>query len=177
VVMAADLNNLFDRTLALSLQPPMHGENLLIITNGGGVGVLATDSAERYGVPLHFAPDEVQQELKKHMPDFGSAKNPVDLTGMAGRDWYQDSVQYAFAHKWVDGLVVLYCETAMTDPMDIAKGIKAAVDASGVTEKPVAVSFVGGERSDEALRWLVESGIPAYNEPDTAVNVIAARHD
>jgi acetate---CoA ligase (ADP-forming) len=174
VVMASDLNNLFDRTLALSLQPPMPGDNLLIITNGGGVGVLATDSAERYGVPLHFAPEEVQQELKKHMPDFGSAKNPVDLTGMAGRDWYQDSTQYAFAHQWVDGLVVLYCETAMTDPMDIAQGIKEAIDASGVKDKPVSVSFVGGERSEEAMRWLVENGIPAYNEPDTAVNVMAA---
>jgi acetyltransferase len=107
VVMAHNLNNLFDRTLALSLQPPMPGDNLLIVTNGGGVGVLATDSAERYGIPLHFAPEEVQTELKKHMPDFGSAKNPVDLTGMAGRDWYQDSVQYSYAHTWVDGLVVL----------------------------------------------------------------------
>ncbi|MCU0519722.1 MAG: acetate--CoA ligase family protein [Anaerolineae bacterium] len=174
LVMASDLNNLFDRTLALSLQPPMMGDNLLILTNGGGVGVLATDSAERYGLPLRFAPAEVQVELKKHMPDFGSAKNPVDLTGMAGREWYQDSAQYAYAHSWVDGLVILYCETAMTDPQDIAEGIKAAVDASGVTGKPIVVSFVGGERSEAAMRWLVENGIPAYSEPDTAVNVMAA---
>ena len=174
VVRAFNLNNLFDRTLALSLQPPMRGDNLLIITNGGGVGVLATDSAERYGIPLHFAPEDVQEELKKHMPEFGSARNPVDLTGMAGRDWYQDSTQYAFAHAWVDGLVILYCETAMTDPMNIARGIKKGVDDSGVTGKPIAVSFVGGERSEEAMRWLVENDIPAYNEPDTAVNAMAA---
>jgi acetate---CoA ligase (ADP-forming) len=174
VVRAFNLNNLFDRTLALSLQPPMRGDNLLIITNGGGVGVLATDSAERYGIPLHFAPEDVQEELKKHMPEFGSARNPVDLTGMAGRDWYQDSTQYAFAHVWVDGLVILYCETAMTDPMNIARGIKKGVDDSGVTGKPIAVSFVGGERSEEAMRWLVENDIPAYNEPDTAVNAMAA---
>lgn len=174
VVRASNLSNLFDRTLALSLQPPMKGDNLLIITNGGGVGVLATDSAERYGIPLRFAPEDVQTELKKHMPEFGSAKNPVDLTGMAGRDWYQDSVQYAMGHPWVDGLVVLYCETAMTDPMNIAQGIKTAVDASGVVDKPVAVSFVGGERSEAAMQWLVEQGIPAYGEPDAAVNAMAA---
>lgn len=174
VVMASDLNNLFDRTLALSLQPPLTGDNLLILTNGGGVGVLATDSAERYGLPLQFAPEDLQVELKKYMPEFGSARNPVDLTGMAGRDWYQDSAQYAYGHSWVDGLVILYCETAMTDPQNIAEGIKAAVDASGVKGKPIVVSFVGGERSEAAMRWLVENGIPAYNEPDTAVNVMAA---
>jgi acetyltransferase len=96
VIQAADLNDLFNRTQAFSEQPAMKGDNLLILTNGGGVGVLATDSAERYGLPLKFAPEDVQTELKKHMPEFGSAKNPVDLTGMAGNEWYYDSVKYAF---------------------------------------------------------------------------------
>jgi acetyltransferase len=174
VVQATDLGNLFDRTLALSLLPPMNGDNLLIITNGGGVGVLATDAAEKYGIPLKFAPLDVQAEVKKHMPDFGSAKNPVDLTGMAGNEWYFDSVKYCYAHAWADGLVVLYCETAMTNPMEIAQSIKKAVDESGITDKPITVSFVGGERSNAAMSWLVENGIPAYPAPDIAVNAMAA---
>lgn len=174
IIWADDLNNLFDRTLALSLQPPMQGENLLIITNGGGVGVLATDSAEKFGIPLKFAPEDVQTELKKHMPEFGSAKNPVDLTGMAGTEWYGDSVKFAIQHPWVDGLAVLYCETAMTDPLEIAKSINTAVKESGVKDKPVTVSYVGGERSEKAMQWLVQNGIPAYSAPDLAINAIAA---
>lgn len=174
VIQAKDLNDLFNRTQALSLQPPMNGDHLLIITNGGGVGVLATDAAEKYGLPLQFAPSDVQVELKKYMPDFGSAKNPVDLTGMAGVEWYSNAVRYSFANPWVDGLTVLYCETAMTNPNEIAQGIKKALDESGVKGKPVTVSFVGGERSDKAMQWLVEQGIPAYGAPDIAVNTIAS---
>ena len=174
VVQASDLNNLFDRTLALTLQPPLKGDNLLIITNGGGVGVLATDAAERDGIPLTFAPEDVQTELKKHMPEFGSAKNPVDVTGQAGKEWYVESCGYAITHPWVDGLVVLYCETAVTDPLDIAKGVKQAIDESGIKGKPVAISLVGGERSKAAIQWLVENGIPAYDAPDTAINAMAA---
>ena len=60
VIQATDLGDLFDCTLALSLQPPMTGDNLLVITNGGGVGVLATDSAEAANVPMKFAPKDVQ---------------------------------------------------------------------------------------------------------------------
>jgi acetyl coenzyme A synthetase (ADP forming)-like protein len=174
VVQASDLGNLFDRTLALSLQPHMDGDNLLIITNGGGVGVLATDAAEKYGLPLQFAPADVQTELKKHMPEFGSAKNPVDLTGMAGYEWYYDSVRYAYAHPWVNGLVVLYCETAMTNPSEIAQGIYKALEDSGITHKPVTISFVGGQKSAEAMQWLVEHDIPAYPAPDQAVNAMGA---
>jgi acetyl coenzyme A synthetase (ADP forming)-like protein len=173
VIQAQDLNDLFNRTQVLSLQPPMKGENLLVLTNGGGVGVLATDAAEKYGIPLMFAPEDVQAELRKHMPDFGSAKNPVDMTGMAGNEWYRETTQYSFAHPWVDGLCVLYCETAMTDPQGIAESIKAGIDATGIKDKPVTVSFVGGERSDKAMRWLVENGIPAYGAPDLAVNAMA----
>ena len=174
VVQASDLNNLFDRTLALSLQPPLRGEQLLVITNGGGVGVLATDSAERFGIPMHFAPEDVQIELKKHMPEYGSAKNPVDLTGMAGNEWYYDSVKYAYAHHWTDGLVVLYCETAITNPLEIAQAVKKAIDESRIKNRPVVVSMVGGTRCEEAMQWLVENGIPAYGAPDEAMNAMAA---
>lgn len=173
VTQADDLNDLFDRTLALSLQPRMQGDNLLILTNGGGIGVLATDSAERFGLPLHFAPADVQEELKKHMPEFGSAKNPVDMTGMAGNEWYYETTQFSYAHPWVDGLVVLYCETAVTVPEEIAQAIYRGVQDSGVTGKPIAVSFVGGERSDKAMAWLIEHGIPTYNAPDNAVKALA----
>lgn len=171
-IQATDLSDLFNCTLALSLQPRMRGDNLLILTNGGGVGVLATDSAERAGLPLKFAPESVQEELKKHMPSFGSAKNPVDLTGMAGNEWYFDTTKFAFTHDWVDGLIVLYCETAMTDPMEIAKSLHQAVKETGITDKPITISFVGGERSEKAMQWLVENGIPAYNDPDLAVKAM-----
>ena len=172
VIQSTDLSDLFDCTLALSLEPPMRGDNLLVLTNGGGVGVLATDSAEKAGIPMKFAPEPVQEELKKHMPSFGSAKNPVDLTGMAGNEWYYASTKFSFANKWVDGLVVLYCETAITNPMEIAKSIHKAITETGITDKPITISFVGGERSDEAMQWLVEQGIPAYNAPDLAVRVM-----
>ncbi|MFZ3071462.1 MAG: acetate--CoA ligase family protein [Anaerolineaceae bacterium] len=177
VTQATDLNDLFDRTLALSLQPRMKGDNLLILTNGGGVGVLATDSAEKFGLPLHFAPAEVQEELKKHMPEFGSAKNPVDMTGMAGNDWFYQTTKFSYTHPWVDGLVVLYCETAITVPEEIAEAIYRGIKDSGITDKPVTVSFVGGERSDKAMEWLVEQGVPAYGAPDIAVKAMATLRD
>ncbi|MGA2490871.1 MAG: acetate--CoA ligase family protein [Anaerolineales bacterium] len=174
VVQASDLNNLFDRTLALSLMPPLKGTNILVTTNGGGVGVLATDAGEKFGIPLKFAPPDVQEELKKHMPDFGSAKNPVDMTGMAGNDWYYETVKFAYAHPWTDGFVVLYCETAITNPVEIAEAIKRALDDSGMKGKPVVVSMVGGTRCDKAMQWLVENGVPAYGAPDQAMNAMAA---
>ncbi len=175
IIQAENLNNLFDLSMGFELQPPMLGDHLLIVTNGGGVGVLATDSAERYGIPLEFCPPELQEEMKNYMPEFGSAKNPVDITGGAGLDGYRKSIAFGLQQDWVHGLAVLYCETAVTNPMEIAQGIYEAIQSAGeVTKtKPVAVAFVGGERSAEAMRWLINNGIPTFDDPDRAVNVLA----
>ena len=174
VIQASNLNNLFDLTLAFELQPAMQGDNLLIVTNGGGVGVLATDSAERHGIPLKFTPPELQTAFKDYMPDFGSAKNPVDITGGAGLEGYKKCIAFGLPQDWVDGLTVLYCETAVTDPMEIAQGVYEAVQSAGeaIKTKPVTVSFVGGERCAKAMRWLMEHGIPAYDDPDRAIAAI-----
>lgn len=173
VIQATSVSNLFDLTQAFALQPAMNGDNILVITNGGGVGVLATDAAEEYGIPLKFAPDDLQKEMKKHMPTFGSAKNPVDITGGAGIDWYYDSCNFAYSHDWVDALVILYCETAVTNPQEIAEGIHKSISNSMI-KKPVIVSFVGGKRSDDAMMWLVKNGIPAYDSPDKAIQALSA---
>jgi acetyltransferase len=119
-------------------------------------------------------PKDVQEEFKKYMPDFGSAKNPVDMTGMAGNEWYYQTTKFAISHPWVNALTVLYCETAITNPIEIAQHIHKAVMDSGVKDKPVTASFVGGEHSDEAVCWLIDHGIPAYGAPDLAVRAIAA---
>ena len=174
VVQARDLDSLFERTLSLSLQPPMTGHHLGILSIGGGVGVLATDAAERLGIPLEFAPSDLQTELSQAMPEFASAKNPIDLSGMAGPEMYGKTIRAVLDHPWVHGLVVLYCENSLTVPMDIARSIHGSIGDSAVQGKPVTVAFIGGERSAECLKWFMAKSVPAFETPDKAVNAMAA---
>ncbi len=174
VIWADDLDDLLDRSMALAMQPPLKGDNILIVTNGGGIGVLATDSAEKYHVDIKPAPADLQEEFRKCMPDFGSPRNPVDITGGAGLAGYEASIEVALKSDWVDGLVVLYCETAVTNPIEISEGILRAVKNSGVKGKPVVASFVGGPRCVEGGNMLREFDIPMYDNPDKAMSAMGA---
>lgn len=174
VIRARDLDELLDRSQALALQPTMKGENICVITNGGGIGVLSSDSAEAYGVPLKTVPQDLQEAFKKCMPDFGSAKNPVDITGGAGLKGYEDAIAVALKSDWVNGLAVLYCETAVTQPDEIAEGVLRAVKGAGVTDKPIVACFVGGVKCVEAGKKLTAAGIPFYENPDKAMSALAA---
>ena len=173
VVQAYTLDDLFDRSLALSLQPPMRGENLLIITNGGGVGVLATDAAEKYGIPLKDPPEDLKEKLKQIMPEFGSVKNPIDITGMASAEWYGKALKIALQHPWVNGVTVLYCETSVSDPRELSMEIFESSNCNR-SDKPITVSYVGGEVTERAIEWLQKKGIPVFRSPDRAISAMAA---
>ncbi len=173
VVTALTLDELFVRSIALSMMRPLLGEHVAVITNGGGAGVLATDAAERHGVPLLDPPDDLKEQFRKWMPDFGSPRNPVDMTGMADRPWYQGCLVDALKHPWTDGAAVLYCETSITDPQNIAEGIYQAYLEAGAS-KPVVASLIGGERCLKAGEWLKSKGVPSYFDPDDALSALGA---
>ncbi|KAH3762851.1 acetyl-coenzym A synthetase, mitochondrial [Pelomyxa schiedti] len=179
VVKANDLEELLVVAQALSLQPPMLGDNVIVITNGGGIGVLSTDSAEFAGIPLRSAPDDLQAELFKCMPSFGSPKNPVDITGGSGAKGYEDSIEIALKHPWVHGVAVLYCETAVTNPTQIAQAIERGVNKAHAADplskvKPVVGCFVGGNLCVEGAFYLAERSIPVYTDPKSTMNALGA---
>lgn len=170
---AFDLAQAFDWVKLMTMQPPPPNENCLIITNGGGVGVMTTDACEESSITIWTLPDDLQTEFKELMPVFGNFRNPVDLTGQAYEDSYYRSVELAMKDQRIGSIIVLYCQTAITDPVAIAKSI-VDVCESQRCDKTVVTSFVGGPQCEDAMRKLDERNIPAYPIPERAVSALAA---
>jgi len=170
---AFDLAQAFDWVKLMTMQPPPPNENCLIITNGGGVGVMTTDACEESGITIWPLPDDLQTEFKKLMPIFGNFRNPVDLTGQAYEDSYYRSVELAMKDQRIGSIIVLYCQTAITDPVAIAKSI-VDICESQRCDKTVVTSFVGGPQCEEAMRKLDERSVPAYPIPERAVSALSS---
>jgi len=176
ILRALNIEEMFDWARAFALLPLPKGENTVIITNGGGAGVMATDAAEDYGVKLLDPPEDLKDKFRKYMPWFGSPKNPVDLTGMATPKEYYGAIKEALYDERVHNIIVLYCRTAVCDPMELAKAIVNAVSEAkrdGI-EKPVTVAMIGGKDTANAMRYLNRNGIPAYPIPERAVSAMGA---
>jgi acetyl-CoA synthetase (ADP-forming) len=172
IIRAYTVEEMFDIARAFAQQPLPRGENTVIITNGGGVGVLATDAAELTGVKLLEPSQRLLEAFKQAMPWFGSPKNPVDLTGQAGVDNYIKALKVAVESPEVDNIVILYCRTAVLDPRELAKAIVEFYEENKV-EKTTVASFVGGQDTYEAMRYLNRHGIPAYPSPERGINALA----
>jgi acetyl-CoA synthetase (ADP-forming) len=170
---ASDFAQAFDWAKLITLQPPPTTENTIVITNGGGVGVMTTDASEESGITIWPLPEDLQTEFKKLMPVFGNCSNPVDLTGQAYEESYCRAVGLALKDQRIGSVIVLYCQTAITDPSSIANSIIDAYESQR-PEKAVVASFIGGQQCEDAMRKLDERSIPTYPIPERAVSALAA---
>ncbi|MEM4706378.1 MAG: acetyl CoA synthetase, partial [Candidatus Methanomethylicaceae archaeon] len=170
---ADDLLQAFDWAKLMVMQPPPKNKDCVILTNGGGIGVLAADACEKEDLNLPILPQDLQNELKKIMPIFGSSRNPIDLTGQAGEEEYFNSLRILMKDDRVSSIVLLYCQTAITDPIEISNAI-LNVYREFDTKKPIVVSFLGGEKCEEAMKKLEENSIPTYEIPERAISSLAA---
>lgn len=82
MVVVEEFEHLLDTASFLAkasrLGPAAPGVAVLSIS--GGLGIMAADKASAYGVPLPQPPEAVRDLLKAHLPEFGSPRNPLDLT-------------------------------------------------------------------------------------------------
>ncbi len=168
MMRAKTFTQAFGAATVLSMPLPA-GDETLIITNGGGIGVSATDECENSGLKLLEDPVWLEEKFRSTMPEFGSTKNPIDVTGGGGCDSYRKAVHIALAEEKIKAVIVLYCETAVTDPVEVAKAIVEEYNAVK-RNKPIVVTMVGGDRSRHAIQILNENQIPGMTEVREAVS-------
>ena len=177
VVRVSTLQDLLDTSLALALMPPPQGENLAVVTNGGGSGLLATDEFERRGICLRklssISPD-LDSRIAACTPRFGSHLNPIDLGAAAGAAQYCDVTARLLRDPMIDGVLVSICPTSLTRISEIAGGLMDVARRAKELQKPLIVQLQGGADCDAAIHHLRVNGIPAYSTPERAVAAFAA---
>ena len=166
-----------DVALALGYQKPLKGDNVVMITNGGGAGLLSCDHFERLGMPLKELKDIsplLAAKIRAYMPMFGSPLNPVDISGTASVIQYKGAFQQALRDPNVDGVLGAICPTAVTDVLGVAKAAKEVYESTKELGKPFIMICQGGKECAEAIKLLRQAGIPAYKTAEQAVNAMVA---
>jgi len=166
VLRVDTIGEMFAMVGVLGRQPRPKGPKLLILTNAGGPGVLATDALLTGGGSLAELSEETMQGLNAVLPPHWSHGNPVDIIGDADAERYAKSLEIAAKEKDADGLLVIMTPQGMTDPVKIADGLKAYASLGG---KPVLASWMGGFEAAPGEAILNAAGIPTFPFPDAAV--------
>lgn len=177
VIRAQTWQEFLDISLALGMQPPLKDDHIVMITNGGGSGLLSCDHFERKGLSLHELKEispALSNRIRAYMPMFGSPLNPVDISGTATPIQYKGAFTQAMRDPNVSGILGSICPTAVTDVDAVVDVVIQLHDTYKHLNKPFIMECQGGEECQRAIIKLRDHGIPAYPTAEQAVNAMIA---
>lgn len=138
-----------------------------IVTNAGGVGVLAVDESDTYELELSEFQEKTLTELKKSLPQAASCVNPVDVLGDANEERYQAALRPLLQERYVGSVVVIITPQVMTPLARIVEDIAEMQEE--VPHKPIIPLIMGGESLTQARNTCQKKQIPWFETPEQAI--------
>lgn len=176
VLRAENMTQAFEWSKFLAHNPLPAGENTVIITNGGGAGVMATDACEKYNVKLYDDLQHLKTIFSPSAPEFGSTKNPIDLTGQAKADDYTKAFNAALHDPYIHSVIGVFCETSLFTNKDLDAAVEQNYNQFQAAGKPIVFGLLGGETVAEYIRASRRKNIPAYEDVYEGTEVLGAMY-
>jgi acetyl coenzyme A synthetase (ADP forming)-like protein len=167
IIIAENLEELYDYSKVLSFMPPPKGRGILVITSSGGAGILAVDLIDKLGLKLPQISKKIEERLRKVLPKHCIFDNPFDLTATTS-----DKFQLVMEENIHDDKIHAFLPI-FADPLpQAAEAVKNVVDK---TDKPIVVCYVGGAEIEDLEKAKMHSmRIPVFSSPERAVTAINA---
>jgi len=170
VIRGDTLEEIFDYVKVFSSQPLPKGKNVVIVTNSGGPGILATDSCVRYGMNVAPLSKTTKKTLKTILPPNASLNNPMDLIAEAQHEQYEVALKAMLKQNNIHAALVILTPTAFTDVEKIAKSI---IKVAKKIKKPLVSCLLGVYDVSKGIDLLEENNIPDFRFPESAARALA----
>ena len=171
VLRVETIGQLFAAAKALSSRHyRSKSERLVIVTNGGGPGVMAADRATDREIELSVLSPKTMAALDEVLPGVWSHGNPVDIIGDAPPERYEQALDICLKDSGVDGAIVILTPQAMTQPTEVAA---AVIKSAAKSKKPIMTSWMGGRQVEEARRLFNNAHVPDFGTLENAVDAFS----
>jgi len=177
ILRAKDMEEFFDAGKALAMQPPAAGNNIGVITDAGGPGIMAVDECELLGLFVRRFSEETIQKFEKlkaegKLPKFATNLNPVDITGSGTSEMFELAAEILFEDPQIHGIILLglhHTPTLQEDYIDRVANVAIKY------EKPIVACDIGETEMALHTRFRFDKlGIPAYSSPEDAARAMNA---
>ncbi len=179
VLRAENLEDFFNMLNLADNLREMTGENVAVVTNAGGPGVLTTDAFFEKEIKLAELGRETKRKLEEFLPEESSLENPVDMLGDAREDRYEKTLEIIGEDENIHSIICVLTPQDQTPVDKIAEKIiefsakgGSACGGKNKTAKNVMTVFIGGQRVEEAVKKMRASGIYNFSYPEQAVRTL-----
>lgn len=144
-------------------------QRLIILTNGGGPSVVASDLVDRsHSLSLSVLSENTKEKLRQVLPKMAAIGNPVDIIGDALAERYDKALEI-LSEEDTDGVMVILTPQMMTEPQETAK-----VLVKYKNRKQIFPVFIGGAAVETGERELKNNGLVNFNFPRDVIESLDA---
>jgi acetate---CoA ligase (ADP-forming) len=135
LIVSNDLDEAVTIAAVLTTNPLPKGDRVAVLTVSGGAGIWGADTVSMQGLKVPELSASIQTEIKKLLPSYGAAGNPIDVTAQGvNSGGLQRSIDLLAVSDEVDAiLVVLSLSSDVRMPFKEAE-LKPVI---GAQNKPV----------------------------------------
>jgi acetyltransferase len=133
-IVSNDLDEAVAIAAVLTTSPLPKGDRVAVLTVSGGAGIWGADTVSMQGMQVPELPETMQAEIRKLLPSYGAARNPIDVTAQGVHSGgLQKSIELLAASDDIDAVLVvlsLFSDTRMLFKPD---ELKPVIDAQRKT--------------------------------------------
>jgi len=172
ILRANGVEELFDVASLLSNQPLPKGKRLVIVTNGGGPGILAADAASNHGLLLPEILPETIAAMKPYIKRNIRINNPIDTTAQASPEEFEGILKSLASDKGSDAVLFIFVPPSMMEVQDVENSLRRVAPLFRKNKKTFLVCFMGHKGFSAEVG---EPGkyVPSYLFPESAISALA----
>jgi acetate---CoA ligase (ADP-forming) len=153
----------------LATLPVPRGDRVLIVSNGGGMGVFLTDLCERYGLRIPKPSEPLQSHLRKTLPEYYSLNNPIDLTGSGTNEQCMETAECLMKSGEFDCLLMILLPGTQGINVDIAPLLRERFPK----DQPVIIGAYGEPLFSSLEKELQMNQLPVFPSAETAAQALS----
>jgi len=144
---------------------PCRGKRVMIITDGGGIGVAIADCCTELGLEVAPLAKEAVEELEYVLPTVCSISNPMDLTGSVTDEHFGEAMTETLLEDDFDMVIIasLWGPPGLTDKL-----ADVIAEKKKYLKKPVIICTPGGRYSRQRTGLFRNKGLPVFMRPEDA---------
>jgi acetyl coenzyme A synthetase (ADP forming)-like protein len=166
------MEEMFDVAALLSNQPLPRGRRLVILTNGGGPGIIAADAAARSGLLLPQPSEEMIGKLRSVIARDISFHNPLDTTAGADAEEFRAILRLLADDRDSDAVLSIFIPPVVANMEGFEASIGDVAQYFWKQGKPLLACFLG-QRGVKAKLGSGGKFVPTYPFPEEAISALS----
>jgi len=166
------MEEMFDVATLLSNQPLPCGRKLVIVTNGGGPGIIASDAAARNGLSLPQPSPEMVENIKPILKRDIGIHNPLDTTASANAEEFRGILQALAMDENCDAVLAIFAPPIIENTESFESAISNVAQDFWNKGKPLLACFLG-QRGFKSKLGSSGRFVPSYPFPEEAISALA----